>query len=162
MLIYSHKHFDKDYDLDFSISKSKLSFVRPFTFFPSDIKCSLIMILICSYKITMRLSFFSTIMLFQVSSVNYPFFYYDLVFPLFDLWRSFIISGCNSSSAVNFKYFLPVCGLETFLRVWRKPYLVEFPVVCLLKCIVYAFPLCTVWCGHHQSRWHFHVPLRPM
>lgn len=78
MPIYSHKHFDRKYDVGFSICKSKFGFVRAFTFFHMvDIKCYLIVVLICSYKITMRLTFFFSprLLAFQVSSVNYPFFY---------------------------------------------------------------------------------------
>lgn len=47
-----------------------------------DVKCYLIAVLICSYKIIMRLTFFSQLLAFQVSSVKYAFFYCDFVFPL--------------------------------------------------------------------------------
>lgn len=142
MLIYSHKHFDREYDLDFSISNSKHGFVRPFTFCPSDTESSFITVLICNYKITMNLNFFPCLWFFRFLLWIIHFFYRNSVFPLFDLWGSFIISGCNSLSAVNFKYFFPVCGLETFLRVWRKPCLIKISVVCLLKCLAYPFPPC--------------------
>lgn len=48
----------------------------------TDLKYYFIVVLIFSYKVTMRLSFFPLLFAFQVSSVNYRVFYHDLDFPL--------------------------------------------------------------------------------
>ena len=84
MPIYSHKHFDRQHDVAFSISKSKLGFARSFNFFPYD-RCK--MLSHCSFNLQLQDYhevdlFFSQLLAFQVSSVKYSFFYCDFVFPL--------------------------------------------------------------------------------